>query len=206
MFPGLPELPRGKQEIYRLQSSVPEEERYPVLEEGIIIRQDDKWWRGTVCEVEPADSTASKFTTKILLQPGSLHKRPRTKNYITMQLGPDNFGSEVEYGHVWFKVVDKSIHERQKMLQFDACLQKILIHNKLDHGKARGDGHCFFHCLSQIVFRVDTIEYITALRRLFGDSLPAMETQIFDLAQRNGVMFEQDSRESMQREFKESIT
>ena len=123
-----------------------------------------------------------------------------------MQLGPDNFGSEVEYGHVWFKVVDKSIHERQKMLQFDACLKQFLIDNKLRHGEASGDGHCFFHCLSQIVFRVDTIEYITALRRLFGDSLPAMETQIFDLAQRNGVMFEQDSRESMQREFKESIT
>ena len=52
-----------------------------------------------------------------------------------------------------------------------------------DSGKARGDGHCFFHCLSQIVFRVDTIEYITALRRLFGDSLPAMETQIFDLVE-----------------------
>ena len=93
------------------------------MEEGIIIRQDDKWWRGTVCEVEPADSTASKFTTKILLPPGSLHKRPRTKNYITMQLGPDNFGSEVEDGQVWFKVVDKSIHERQKMLQFDACFE-----------------------------------------------------------------------------------
>ncbi len=135
-----------------------------------------------------------------------MQKRAQKKNYITMQLGPDNFGSEVEDGHVWFKVVDKSMHERQKMLKFDACYQLFCDNNNLHHGKASGDGHCFFHCLSQIVFRVDTIEYITALRRLFGDSLPAIKAQLFDLAQRNGVMLEQDSRESFQREFDDSIT
>ena len=95
-------------------------------------------------EVTPADSFASIFTTKILLPPDSLPKRLQKKKYITMQLGPNNFGSEVEDGQVWFKVVDKSIHERQKMLQFDACFELFLINNKLHHGQASGDGHCFF--------------------------------------------------------------
>jgi hypothetical protein len=111
----------------------------------------------------------SIFTTTILLQPA---KRQPKKTFITMQLGPDNFGSEVEDGHVWFKVVDKSMHERQKMLKFDACYQLFCDNNNLHHGKASGDGHCFFHCLSQIVFRVDTIEYIRRGRLAAGGAPP----------------------------------
>ena len=108
MFPGL-ELQSDKQELYLLRSSVPETDRIPDLKHGIIFWQNDRWQRGIVHDVTPANSSASTFTTTILLQPA---KRQPKKTFITMQLGPDNFGSEVADGQIWFKVVDKSLGAR----------------------------------------------------------------------------------------------